>query len=443
MGPEGYIVLPSAGTLEVAGRTLADVRLDVLHRLSALFRGVNIDVRLGRPRTFRIYLTGQVKAPGALQVTGSPRVSDILNSAALQDNASRRHIQVVHPDGSRELTDVERFVRIGDQSMNPWLRDGDVLQVPVANEFVWAEGAFGRPGQIELGLNDSLLTLFRLAGDPLPAAEVGNVLMLHWKDPFKPDSTWLRLDDVYRGTTNPPLRDGDRIYVYYIPQYHLQHEATVVGEVERPGTYPIAEGRNRISDLVKAAHGFLPTADLTSIRVHRLNPGAGEKDPELDRLLRLSRDQLTASEYVKLTTKLSSLREDYRIDWARLQESPKDLDLLLKDGDVVRVERLVPSIRIDGEVRHPGILTFQRGLRIQDYVQQAGGFTDRAWASRIRVTRVVTGQTLPARNVRALDPGDFVWIPERPDKTAWDDSREILTALAQVATVLIAIKSVK
>src|SRR5439155_20095402 len=122
---------------------------------------------------------------------------------------------------------------------------------------------------------------------------------------------------------------------------------------------------------------------------------------------------------------------------------PKDLDLLLKDGDVVRVERLVPSIRIDGEVRHPGILTFQRGLRIQDYVQQAGGFTDRAWASRIRVTRVVTGQTLPARNVRALDPGDFVWIPERPDKTAWDDSREILTALAQVATVLIAIKSVK
>jgi hypothetical protein len=81
-------------------------------------------------------------------------------------------------------------------------------------------------------------------------------------------------------------------------------------------------------------------------------------------------------------------------------------------------------------------------LRIEEYVKQAGGFTDRAWRSHIRVTRAVTGQTFPAKNVRTLDPGDFVWVPERQDKSPWDYSRETLTAIAQIATVIIAIRSV-
>ena len=143
-----------------------------------------------------------------------------------------------------------------------------------------------------------------------------------------------------------------------------------------------------------------------------------------------------------LRTKLAGQREDYRVDWRRLQGN-RDLDLLLRDGDVVRVERLVSSIRVDGEVRRPGILNYVSGKGVLDYVYQVGGFTDRAWRGKVRVTRSVTGQVLLARNVRALDPGDLIWVPEKPDVTAWEQSKEILTALAQVATVIIAIRSVK
>jgi len=439
---EGRIVLPSFGSIAASGRTLEDVRNEILAKLQAKYKGVNMDLTLGQPRWFIVYLTGSVKSPGPVEASGMTRIADIVNTGSLLDNGSRRRIEVVHRDGSRETADVDLFARTGDQSLNPWLRDGDVINVPVAVEFVWAQGALGRGGKFELGTNDSLLTLFHLAGDPLPAAEVDNVLLVQWKGPFRPDSVWIHLDDIYDRRTNPPLHDGDRLYVYYLPQYHQQHEAYIGGEVQRPGLYPIDEGRHRISDLVKACGGFLPTADLTSIRVHRQSAGSPEKDPELERLLRMSREQMTASEYTKLTTKLAGLREDYRIDWTRLNQSPKELDLLLRDGDVVRVERLVSSVRVDGEVTHPGILSYRQGLKLDDYIRQAGGFTDRAWESRIRVTRAVSGQTLPARNVKALDPGDFVWVPERPDKNGWDYTREILTALAQVAAIVIAVDSV-
>jgi hypothetical protein len=45
--------------------------------------------------------------------------------------------------------------------------------------------------------------------------------------------------------------------------------------------------------------------------------------------------------------------------------------------------------------------------------------------------------------VRTLDPGDFVWVPEKSDVTVWEQTRQILTALAQVATIVIAIRSVR
>ena len=349
---------------------------------------------------------------------------------------------MLRTDGTREFCDLDLFLQTGDASQNPWLRDGDVIRVPTATEFVWAQGAVARPGRYEVGPRDSLLTLLRLAGDPLPSAEMGRTLLIRFRDSFTPESLWMSLDDIYARRVNPPLEDGERLYVYYIPEYHQQHEAAVIGEVQRPGVYPIREGRDRLSYLVGSAGGFRPSADLSAIRVHRTTFASQEKDQELDRLLRLSRKDLTAREYEVLRMKLAGLQGSYRVDWSRLQADP-DLDLLVLDGDTVFVERLVSSVRVDGEVYRPGMLNFVRGVTIQEYVKQAGGYTNRAWRGKVRVTRAVTGQTMLARDVRVLDPGDFIWVPEKPDVTVWEQAKEVLSALAGAATIVIAIRSVR
>ncbi len=441
VGPEGTVLVPGAAVVHVAGRPLGDVRTEVLELMGKRYRDVNMDLRLARPRTFRVYLTGQVQRPGPVDASGALRVGDVLTGDQLLGGASHRRIEVRHADGTREYCDLDLFLQTGNAALNPWLRDGDVIQVPTATEFVWAQGAVARPGRFEAGVKDSLLDLLHLAGDPLPAAQAERVLLVRFKDPFTPESLWVSLADVYSRRQNLPLEDGERLYVYYIPEYHLQHEASIMGEVQRPGVYPIREGIERLSHLVNAAGGFRPTADLSAIRVHRKSTTSQERDQELERLLRLSRRDLTSTEYEVLRTKLAGQQQAYRVDWDRLQRN-EDLDLLLLDGDTVFVERLVPSIRVDGEVRRPGILNYVAGRSIGDYVNQAGGFTNRAWQGKVRVTRAVTGQTMLARNVRTLDPGDFVWVPEKPDVTAWEQARDLLAVLGSVATVIIAVQSV-
>jgi len=441
VGPEGVILLPGAGNVRVDGKTLREVRTSVLGILKDQFHGVSMDLRLARPRTFRVYVTGQVSAPGPVLATGSSRVADVLGPTVVLGGASQRRIEITRRDGSREVADLGRFLLTGEAPLNPWLRDGDVVHVPVATQFLSVEGAVARAGTYELGLADSVFTVLRLAGNAVPAARMDSALLVRWTGPHAADSVLIDLREVYARRLNPPVHDGDRLYVYFVPEYHAQQDVALLGEVERPGQYPIVEGHTRLSDLIAAAGGFRPTADLASIRVHRVSEAVRDTDPEFDRLIRLSRNDLTGSEYATLRTKLASRRADYQIDWNRMMNDKSQLDLLLRDGDEVRVERLVLSIRVDGEVKRPGILTYQRGLSVDDYIRQAGGFTERAWKSKTRVARAVTGQTIAGKDVHSLDPGDFIWVPDKPETTLGQTTRDALTLLALLATVVLAAQS--
>lgn len=443
VGPEGSILVPDDGVVFVAGRTLAEVREEILRRVHRVYRNVQLQLSLTRPRTFRIYLTGQVETPGPALANGSFRVADVLLPEMLLAGASRRDIRVIRAGGGTEPCDLDLFLQTGSAAFNPWVHDGDVIQVPTATRFVHVEGAVARSGRFELGQRDSVRTLLRLAGDPLPSADPGRMLVVRFPGgTARPESLSLALADVLEGRANPAVGDGDRVYVYFVPNWRQLHQATILGEVRRPGTFPISEGATTLRDLVNSAGGVLPSADLSTLRVHRAATLTAGKDLELDRLLRLSRSDLTASEYEVLRTRLARLREDYSVDWARLQGDPA-LDLRLRDGDVVSIDRSALAIRVDGEVQRPGLVNFVPGQDLGEYLRQAGGLTNRAWRGKIRVTRVVTGQTLLARDVHALDPGDFVWVPEKPDITMWERLKDVLVASAQAATIVIAIRSVQ
>jgi len=441
VGPEGTVLLPTSGTLDVNGLTLREARNRILARLKPDFRGVMLDVRLLRPRTFLVYVTGQVKNPGSYEATGTSRVGDLILQSEPLERASLRQIEVVHRDGTRDRADLELFLRTSSQSLNPWVRDGDVLHVPTAASFVHMLGAVSLPSIYELGPRDSLRTLIALGGGLLPSADSTRALIVRWQDASHAESLWVDVPRVLSGETNPVLRNGDRLYVYFVPLYQQQNDVIIVGQVRRPGAYPITVGRDRVSDAIRIAGGFLEGADLAAIRIRRVSGVNAADDAELQRLLRLSRSELTDSEYEVLNTKLASQREEYRIDWSRLQSEPS-LDVLLLGGDVVQVERLVNSIRVDGQVRRPGILTYRPGVGVEDYVADAGGYSRRAWRAKIRVTRSVTGQTFLAKDLQKLDPGDLIWVPEKRDVTFWGQTSTLLMAAAQVATVVLAFRTI-
>ncbi|MBI1797667.1 MAG: SLBB domain-containing protein [Candidatus Eisenbacteria bacterium] len=439
VGPEGDLLIPGSGPFHLAGLTLKDARARLLKWLSGEFLGVRIDLQLARVRLMRVYVTGDVRQPGPIEIAATSRLSEALPTGVLLPGASRRNVGLRHRDGATLIGDLELFDRTGRYSLNPYLSDGDIIHVPTAVEFVEAHGAVAREGRFELGPADSLRTLLDLAGGPLPSAQADQCLLVRWRTTSQAESTRFDLPDVYSGRTNPVLRDGDHAFIFFTARFHALEHASIYGEIENPGVYPLSTGQTRLSDLIKAAHGFLPRADLASVRVFRASKAGAESDPEFDRLIRLSRTEMTDTEYEILRAKLAARREDYRVDWFRVEKAP-ELDILLRDDDVVRVDPLFASVRVEGEVRRPGIIEFEARRSVDEYVGLAGGFSDRAARTQIRITRAVTGQSLRARDVQAIAPGDLIWVPERPDVTLWQHLQTLIAVTAQVATVIIAVR---
>jgi protein involved in polysaccharide export with SLBB domain len=439
--PEGTLYVPSVGPVRLTGLTLVEASRAVHHRLSREYRGVAVDLRLLRPRSFLVKLIGETSQPGAHEVSAINRASEVLTEALFSARASRRNVELRRrtPEGeSRVAMDVARYRLTGFLAQDPLLREGDEIHFPRVVAEAMVEGAVARGGLHDLRPTDSLSTLLALAGGVLPSATDAAVLV-RFLDATRKDSLSFRISDVRAGRYDTPMQDGDHVYVYYQPRYHVLEQVSISGEVQRPGAYPLLPGLGRLSDLVRVAGGFLPEADLGALSVFRAHPRAGEPDPEHDRLATLGVRDLSSSEYEALRAHVASRRQEFRVDWRRVKPGG-ELDLELRHGDFVRVGRVVASIRVEGAVRQPGVILHESGRSASEYIRLAGGFSDRAARGKVRIKRAVTGQTLLARDVRSLEPGDLVWVPERGDPTYWQNLQSVLMVAAQLATVVLALR---
>jgi protein involved in polysaccharide export with SLBB domain len=226
--------------------------------------------------------------------------------------------------------------------------------------------------------------------------------------------------------------------VFTQPDYHVSDRVDVMGRVHVTGSYPVRSGVTRLSQLLAEAGGVMPDADSASVLLFRARPAAGP-DPEFERLSRLSRGEMTASEYETFRTRLAGLSPDFRVDLRTMHPGGAN-DPLLANGDHLLVSRVVRSIRVDGQVRRPGVVEFQPGKPWSWYVRACGGFTTRSARGQVRITRASSGQTLLARETDVPLAGDFLWVPERSDVPTWQYLRDTILVLGQVATVYIALK---
>jgi len=439
--PEGTLYVPSVGPVAMTGLTLTEARRAVLDRLVREYRGVNVDLRLLRPRSFLIHLVGETTRPGALEVSAVSRASEVLNDGLFGAGASRRNVEVQRhtPQGElRIVMDLMRYRLTGFLARDPLLREGDVLYFPRVIAEATMSGALARTGTFDLAPADSLSTLLDLAGGPIRTA-ADEAVLVRFLDATRKDSLSFKLSDALAGRFDTPMRDGDAVFVYYQPKFHFLEQASISGEVQRPGAYPLLPGLTRLSDLVRESGGFLPEADVAALRVFRPSPDKGGPDPEVQRLSQLGRGDLTSSEYEALRASMAAKRADFRVDWSHVKPGG-ELDLELRGGDIVLVDRTVASVRVDGEVRQPGLIHHRPGRSARDYVRLAGGFSDRAARGKLRVKRAVTGQTMLAKDVASLEPGDLVWVPERGEFKGWQSLQSVLLVATQLATIILAVR---
>ncbi len=400
---EGRISLPEAGTVVVAGRTLGEVQQTVQRLLSRQLRGITVDVTLGRLRTVRVYIVGDVKNPGAYDISSlSTALSALIAAGGPTDTGSYRIVK--HYRGKALVEDVDLYDLMlkGVSGGEVHIESGDSILVPPAGAQVTVAGKVRRPAIYELRREQTLDQVLDLAGGVPVTGELNRIKVERIQAHERKEMLSVNLvkgtnqqasEDAF---TRFHIQDGDVITVSPILPYS-NRAVYLQGHVFRPGKYPYRDGF-KVTDLIGSFDDLLPEpADRAEII--RLHP------PDFSP-----------------TVIPFSLREVL----AKTVAAPS-----LEPFDTVRVfgryDTDAPKVSIYGEVLRPGEYPFSERMTAADLLRLAGGFKRSAYQQAADLTSyaVIDGDhvDLEHRDIRIdralageadtdvlLKPGDVLTI---------------------------------
>jgi polysaccharide export outer membrane protein len=127
---DGTMFYPYVGVIEVAGKTVAEVRDLLAQRLARVITNPQLDVRVAAFRGRRAQVTGEVVQPSAIPITDVPiRVQDAIAAArGLGPEADWSNVTLSR-GGKVHRLDLGALYEGGDLSQNWLLQDGDVVHV--------------------------------------------------------------------------------------------------------------------------------------------------------------------------------------------------------------------------------------------------------------------------------------------------------------------------
>jgi polysaccharide export outer membrane protein len=158
-------------------------------------------------------------------------------------------------------------------------------------------------------------------------------------------------------------------------------QISILGQVNKPGRFPIEMVGSRVSEMIALAGGVVPGgADIVTL--------VGQRN----------------GQPIKLDIDLPLI----------LQSGRSDLDVPVANGDIIYVDR-APTLYIYGEVQRPGQHRVERGMTLQQVLASAGGLTARGTQRGMRVHRKAEDGTVKILELTMNDRverDDIIYVRE-------------------------------
>ena len=449
----------------------------------------------------RVQIKGAIFRPGTFALEEGLTLGKLIQKAeGLKGDAytQRASILRTNSDLSTSVLEVNLKDILAGSQADIVLQREDVIRISsiydIQNErYVQVLGEVRRPGTYPFAQGMTPEELILMAGGFQESANTQDVEIARRLE----DSDLGTLADLIQvkvnptlslSETSPELKPFDQVIVRKRASFTMQRLVTVEGQVNSPGIFAIQSSGERISDLLKRAGGLNPFAyakgatlirrteffntesekirrkrNLEALRLQLLaDPNNSEAQEELlQRLFRdLPKENTSANDSLLAQAKKESLdqiasetpgfdvkireNEAVAINLEKILANPgSQEDLILEEGDILNIPKVLQTVRMRGDVVYPTTLRHEQGRGLKYYINGAGGFDRRA---NRRQTYVVyangavkrTRGFMGIRAFPAVEPGAEVIVPTKGPKIPLrlGDVVGVTTGLATLALVL-------
>jgi polysaccharide export outer membrane protein len=391
----------------------------------------------------RISVEGNVWQPGTIGLTPGMTVSQALRAAGgVQPDTYLGQLLIsrLNPDSTRSQLHASLADTTGRVLNDFRLQEDDHIRVFSVTEFrptryVAITGAVRNSGQVPYREGMTVRDLVLLAGGLEQSADLreAEIARLPLDRRAGTTATTFRvpLDSSYIFERGPngkyfgppglpapsgdapevPLAPYDNVLILRQPNWELQRQVVISGEVLYPGTYSLRTKTEKIADIIRRAGGLTPEAYADGVTFYRHDDSVGRIGIALPEVLR----------------------------------NPRSRDnLQLMDGDSIFVPRFNAVVNVKGAVNSPVAVTYVPGASLDHYIRAAGGVTRRGDIKYAYVTQPngkveATGGKFIFRSNPKPRPGSTVFVPEKDASERRVDYLATLGTIAQLAASFVAI----
>lgn len=382
---DGTLNIPELGPINVAGLRYSEFRSEIDKRVQQMLIGTQVSVTMGRLRTIRVFVVGDVNKPGSYVVSSLATISSALyESGGISEVGSLRDIQLKRRGEIIARLDLYDLLLQGDTSDDLQLQQGDAIFVPPISTTIGVGGAVKRPAIYEVRSDVTIGQALNLAGglssDAFPEAST-----LERIGPDKVRNV-LSVDMSNDRGSSLPVRNGDILMIpHVLPE--LNDTIVLEGHVHRPGPREWREGM-RITDVIPTLAALKTGADPNYVLIRR-------EDPSNLRISTLSADleAALAAPQSERNVRLQSRDTLYVFDleFGRQRVIEPILEELKLQANI---ESLYDEVEIAGRVRAPGAYPLHEGMHLSDLIRAGGKLAEGAYTEEAELTRytVVNGE---------------------------------------------------
>ena len=390
----GTINIPSIGTVVLSGVKAGQAEALIRGAIGRLYKGVNVSVNFGQLRAITVYVVGQASRPGTYTVSSlSTLVTALFASGGPNANGSMRAVQVKRAGKVVAELDLYSFIAKGDKSADIKLQDGDSIYLPPAAGYVALVGKVNTPAIYEIKADsDTIESVLNFAGG-LPVVADPRRAFLERIDAKRSPPRSVEEFALTESGLKRTLKNGDVLNILSITP-DFSNAVVLRGNVDQSVRAPFKPGM-RISDLIPSRE-YLISRSSTK----RLNNVVSTGDQER------STNEAAGGIAARIGALIDEINWDYavveRVNRANLsvQLIPFNLgkvfgdpngadNVQLQPGDTVTVfsqqDVAVPMdkrrvfVRVEGEVKVPGVYQMAPGDTLQTLLDRAGGPTTNAY----------------------------------------------------------------